>query len=372
MTLEEIVRELARRLPLKTEAVTDSFGISGIVRSGTTLTVTTTAAHGFDAGDAVAIVGADTPILIDTFERSDETVGTITTAEDHDLTESTSKTVRVLDDGGADPAFVGEFTIADIPNRRTIVVEMAQGVDQVETNTALAFARSALQDVNGLYEVASAPSTFVFTVDEPNNPTMPSPEAGFGQTMQARISPRISAAVDGDRVRDAYTSQEVGKLWVFVTLFDATAAKSERTQYDVAVSDQQGGQFFRQVIVQGIAIHVLFPASEEIGARGVRDDAQDLFRPLCQSILGFSPESGLAAGRRGMVNFVRHGTEAYDGATYHHRYDFEVVYDLTFEDTIGADLDVAFRDIDMTIHPGRTDVELPRNPVFSLDEQPLP
>ncbi len=49
---------------------------------------------------------------------------------------------------------------------------------------------------------------------------------------------------------------------------------------------------------------------------------------------------------------IGHGDFRYDGALYVHQFSFQQTVDLTYEDTVGPlELDVAFRNIDLTIFP---------------------
>ena len=61
---------------------------------------------------------------------------------------------------------------------------------------------------------------------------------------------------------------------------------------------------------------------------------------------------------------------AYNASIYAHEYVFEQVADLQFEDTVGVDEDVAFRDIDLTMGLDIGTAEL--TALIDLDEVILP
>jgi hypothetical protein len=103
----------------------------------------------------------------------------------------------------------------------------------------------------------------------------------------------------------------------------------------------------------------------------VRDDAEDLFRPICRSLLFSAFDSGLHVGEQSPLQFVQHGFSSYNTAFYIHAYQFEQTVDLTFDDTVGYDLDVAFRDItlDIKVDIGTGEPSLTAD--IDLDEEPL-
>jgi hypothetical protein len=69
---------------------------------------------------------------------------------------------------------------------------------------------------------------------------------------------------------------------------------------------------------------------------------------MCKSLLGLRIDNNLSSGEFNPIVSDGHAFVGFNGAYSMHRYDFEAVGDLTFDDTIGYDLDVAFRDIVMT------------------------
>ena len=368
MKLSDIVSQLNQLLPTFTSALTTDVAVATMVRSGTKVTVTTQKDHKLAPGELVVITGADTPIVISSYTRVN-TIGTIVTSADHDLTEGTSPTVEILDTGAADAAFIGVKTVCRILNRRTIEVQLADSGATSTADVSLAASRSALQDWNAAYNVDAVPTPSSFEVTTAL--TIPDPVAATGQTITAHGAPRISGVVNEARLLEAYTKQEPGEVWLIATLGNVTAIKSGKTRGDVVTAENVPGSQFRQRVLQPFMLHALFPAKTEIAGRQVRDDAEALFRPICQSILGAQFDTGLFAAKRGIVNFVEHGEARYDGATYQHFYAFELIGDLQDEDTVGPALDVAFRDIDLTIAPSGTVKAGFMQTVFSLDEETL-
>ncbi len=342
MKAEAIVQQLALLLPAVTDKFTDNFSVSSLVRSSTTVTATTTVAHGRAVGQQANITGAQTPLTISSLTRLG-VVGTLVTDNRHDLTEGVSLTVEIS--GAVEAEFNGTFTILIVPNRKTVTFTMADSGATTATGTPLLLnGASALQTYNGLQQITAVPTTTTFEY-EITDTTLFSPAAG---TIEARTQPRISAHADAELLIKAYTTKPQDKLWAFVVLGDSVASKSRKINSD-AVDNLQLGNEYRQQIIDPFSVYVFFPTSAEIGARESRDNAQDIYRPLCQSLLFSKIDSDLAVGAQNPIIFTDHGFFAYNQAFYVHVYNFQTVADLTFDDTVGHSLDVAFRDIEMTL-----------------------
>jgi hypothetical protein len=357
----DIVNQLAVLLPAKSDKFTDNFNITSLTRSGTTVTATTGTAHGKAIGDQVNVVGALTPLTIASLTRAGE-IGTLVTDNNHDMTEGFSIDVELV--GSTEAEFNGTFVVLTVPNRKTVTFTTVDTGPTVATGSPLLNnGSSALQQYNGLHNIDTVPSTTTFTY-EIIDTTLFSPAAG---TISARAAPRISAAVTNEAALQAYTVQTDDNLCAFVVLGDVTASKSRKIDSDANDNIQRSNNY-RQQLIYPFTVFVFFPSSTQIAGRKARDDAEDIFLPLCQSLLGSSLDSGLFAGAQNPINFVDHGTADYKSAYYVHAYNFATVADLTFDDTIGYDEDVAFRDIvtGMTINIGTEEDALTAN--IDLDD----
>lgn len=129
---------------------------------------------------------------------------------------------------------------------------------------------------------------------------------------------------------------------------DAIAQKNRNITVD-STDNIQRSQNFNQRITQSLSLYLFFPSTNEIAARQSRDRAEELLLPICQSILFARFDSLLSAKFVNPLQFSDHGFHDYNGAFYVHRFAFEETLQMTFEDTVGADPDVAFRDISMTM-----------------------
>ena len=349
----DIVSRLSSSLPLRTNKFTKDVPVLSLTRAGTIITATCDEQHSLKPGDVAVIVGSFVPIVASTLTRTGA-VGQVILATRHDLTPTANKTV--IFSGANESEFNGTFNIIGITDNQTITFEMVDSGPLLATGSpVLENGESVLRQYDGAYEVLETPSDSSFTFTNS--------VAGLADpigTIIARVKPRISATATVDRIIQVYTEQKADNFWMFVVLEDVVASKSRQIRSD-AVDNLTRSTEFRQQIIQPFSIYVLIPTVDSESGREARDDAEDLFRSICQAILFAQFPSGLYASELGAVQFVSHGTFNYDSAVYVHAYGFQQVVDLYFEDTVGPDLDVAFRTIDLTMTPiipgGGTEVE---------------
>ena len=368
MKASDIVNQLANKLPNFSDSFTNNVSITSLTRVGFTATADTGAAHNLTVSQSAFIRGAESPITISSLTRV-STVGTLITASDHDITfDQFELTQSVELSGSVESEFNGSFVILSVSNRNTITFTMVDSGATVATGTPLLLNGSSIfQGYNGLFSVVSTPTTTQFTYTLTTTPPL---TTATGAIILA-ASPRISSGISEERCIEAYTKQTTSNdLWAFVILGDVIASKSRLIDSD-AVANIQRGEFFRQQLVQPFSIMVIIPTPDDRAARTARDLAEDIFPLLSKSLTSFKFNSGLTVGAQNPVIFVDHGFAAYNTAFYVHTYSFQQVADLTFDDTIGYDDDVAFRDIDTDI---RLDVGTREDAIkadVNLDDVPL-
>ena len=362
MRAKDFIIQLSQRLPQLVDDFTTSFSVSSLTRSGTTVTATTTAAHGLTVGRSVNVVGAQTPITISTITRVG-IVATLVTAADHDMTEGAFTTVELS--GSNESEFNGTFTLLKVPNRRTITFLVVDiGPTSATGSPLLLNGSSPLQSYNGLKKVTSVPTTTTFTY-EITDSTLFTPASG---TITAKTNPRISGAATVERALDSYTSQKTDEAWMYVVMNDVVASKSRSLQID-GTDNIQRTNHFKQFLSQTVSLLVFLPTPKQISGRKARDRAEELFRPISQSVLFAKFDSLLASGKYNALMFNEHGIQGYNTAFYIHRYTYEMTLLMGVDDTIGADEDVAFRDIEMTqAHDVGTGVTTSD---IDLDDEPL-
>lgn len=361
MDAADVVAQLQAVLPTRTAFFTDETAVTSITRSGTTVTVNTAVESGVSSGQIVVVNGAIVPIDIGTLTRSG-IVGTLVTDSDHDLTNAIAPTITI--DGATEGEFNGTFARINVDNRTTIRFTMADSGATTATGSPLLLnGESPFRQYNGIHEITNKLS-LAFEYEDAlsglNNPV---------GTITVQTNPRVSGAATLERAIEAYTAKPAGDLWMFVVLDDVVASKDRSVDSD-AVDNQQRGDEFRQQIVMGFTLYVMFPTADQIAGRSSRDVAQGLLQPICQAVLFKQFPTGLFASTHGAAQFVSHGAVQYDSAFYLHQFLFQQTVDLTFEDTVGPDVDVAWRDTSMTIQPdlGGTG-EMTAD--FSMDDDPL-
>ena len=364
MKASDIINQLAIVLPKFSDNFTSNINVTSLTRSGTTVTANTAAAHNRSVNEQVNIIGAQTPIVISTLTRLG-TVGTLETSSDHDMTENFSATVEIS--GATEAEFNGTFNLINVKNRRKITFVMADAGPTTATGSPLLLNGSSIfKDYNGLYKITSTPTTTSFTY-EITDATLYTPASG---TIKAKSEPRISGAISVERIVQAYTKQPQSEYWAFVVMGDVAASKSRKIESD-ATDNQQRSNEFRQQIIQPFSIIVAIPVTSEIAARAARDESEDIFRDICRAVLFKKFDSQLFVGAQNPVQFVDHGFTAYNTAFYMHTYNFEATADITFDDTVGYDDDVAFRDIilNMTLDLGTEEDPVTAN--IDLDDEPI-
>lgn len=363
MRAKDIITQLTIKLPVLVDDFTDPFTVTSLTRSGTTVTVTTSAAHGLNVNRAVNITGAQTPITISTITRVG-VLATMVTATDHDMTEGEFTDVEII--GATEAEFNGTFTLQRVLNRRTITFIVADSGPTSATGSPLLLnGSSVLQSYNGLVGVTAVPSTTTFQY-EITDSTLFTPASG---TITAQTSPRISGAATSEKAVASYTKQKTDKAWLYVVMGDTIASKDRSLLID-GTANVQRTQFFKQYAAETVSLFAFIPSSDQISARKASDRARELLRPICQSILFAKFDSLLANGSYNALMFSEAGIEGYNDAFYIHRYTFEMQILFGIDDTIGADEDVAFRDISMSqghnVGTGVIDSEI------DLDDEPLP
>lgn len=339
MRASDIVSQIAGVLPKLVDDFTDQLTVTSLTRAGTVATATTATAHSLAIGQQVNVTGAQTPISCSIARVG--IVATMTTDADHDITENAGFDVQVS--GAAEAEFNGTFVLLSVPNRRTITYQVADSGPLAATGAPLLLNGSnTFQSYNGLKAVTAIPTgtTFEYTVPD----GIFTPAAG---TIIAKTNPRISASISFERALAAYTKQADGKAWLFVVLGDGVANKSRTIDTD-ATDNIQSGNYFNQMLIQGVVAFVFLPTSAELAGRAARDRCEELLSPICQSVLTAKFPS-LVENTNNPLMINGHGFQAYNTAFYVHQYSFEATLQMGPSDTFIPSDDVAFRDIDLTM-----------------------
>lgn len=368
MKAENVIGQLQAILPSVTSLFTDDIALSSLTYASGVVTAVSSAAHNLSTNRYVNILNANNPIAITSITRSG-TIATVVTTTDHDLTYSASdarrddKTVELT--GSTEAEFNGTFKLTGSDNRRTFTFEIADAGPTSATGTPLLQDGAKLPGFNGRHQITVVDDTsFTYPVSQVLFATA-------GGTPLARTSARVSGAATLERAEDAYTEQASEKLWGFVVLGDVIASKNRNVNSDMTDTASKTTAW-NQRIMQPFSVYVFTPTAQNDGAgRIARDLMEDVSLYLFKSLVGVKFPTGYFAEQY-VCTFVNHGFSAYNTAYYVHEFNFEMAADLTFDDTVGYDNDVAFRDVDLTIvNKEGTQVE-EATVTANLDEVPLP
>ena len=361
MRAQDIVTHLAAILPSFVDDFTTQYAVTSLTRSATTVTVNTAAAHGLSVGEQANITGAQTPIAIVSIDRLG-IVATLVTGADHDITENAGFDIQIY--GASESEFNGTFELLTVPNRRTIKFKVSDSGPATATGSPLLLNGSSIfQSYNGLKNVTAVPTATSFEY-EVTDAALFTPASG---SIVAKSNPRISAAVEFERIIDSYTAQKINDAWLFVVLGDSLAGKNRNIDTD-STDNIQSGNFFNQRLIQNVQIYVILPTSAEIAGRSSRDRCEELLSPICQSVLGVKFAS-LVENTNNPLMITGHGMQAYSTAIYAHQYAFEATLQMGPSDIFAPTDHVAFRDIDVTMG---LDVGAETfNTTIDLDDKPL-
>lgn len=349
--------------PKLTDKFSSAISVASLSRSGATVSALSVG-HGLTTGDYVTIKGAyeGNPATI----TSADGVATVTTTNDHDLTEIGPHQYNVYPFNqatisGADQGeYNGTFNVASVPNRKSFTYNISGSPASPATGTI-----TLLQDTyNGRYEITVVDDdNFTFQI-------VGTPETPATGTITAETEARISGAVSIERAVRGYTKQLNGKLWAFVVIGDITISK-DRNIFSDATSTMSQQEEWRQRLIEPLSVFVFIPSTSSLSSRLSRDLVEDIRPILYKSLVGVKFPTTLTDETWSMLTPVgdRMSGEASDDSFYVHEFMFERVVDMTYVDTVGPDDNNAFRDFNMTsnIEGGTGDLDFEAD----LDDEPL-
>ncbi len=366
MKAEDVIKALVAKLPALTDKFCDTLAIDTITSVGTLATATVAAGHGRVDGELVTITGAISPITIVSITRVG-TVATIETETPHDFTFSDREMARGLSQdvvlsGSTQAEFNGTFPLLAVQSRGIFTITVADSGATVATGSpVLENGASALGQYNGSFNITVVdPNVFTYPLQEAI------PNAATGSPIM-NSGHRITGAVSMDRFMDAYTKQQEADWWCVVVLGDVIASKGRENRTD-STDQMSDGQYYQQSITQPFGVYLIAPASKAIAARTQRDEMEDVVPYIMQAVLLAKFETGFAASKHNRATFTAHGFFLYNGPLYIHEITFEQNADIVFADSVGNDLDVAFRDIDLTFNTSLGDTQM--TATINLDSVP--
>lgn len=370
MKTTDIIGQLQAVLPQETSLFSSTISITSITPSGTTATVVTSAVHGLSVGNSVAISGSESPIGITSITRA-STLVTVVTTTDHDITSSKTglhadfynKTVTLS--GANEAEFNGTFDLNTTVNRRTFTFTVADSGPTTGTGTMLLEDPGDPIGFNGLFTVDTVPTTTSFTYTLGKVLTVPA-----NGTILMHGSLRVAGAATVERAVEMYTKQSTqSDMWAFVVLDDGVVSKDRSSRNDALSSAGPGGDR-RQQFIQNASVYVFVKTTGDLSGRVARDLMVDVRALLLKALIGVKFTSDLNAQDGSGMIYGGDGIEIYDNAIYVHRFEFQLLTSITNSDTVDPDLDVAFRDVNITILTTLGTEELTAD--IDLDDEPLP
>jgi hypothetical protein len=371
MRASDVIQQLQAELPKVTNLFSNEFSITSLTRSGSTVTAVTSVPHGLADDQEVLITGARELNPITSLIRVGA-VASATTQNAHDLTEPSAQQIREnnlldfnkADVSGADQAdYNGNFPITSAVNRKSFTYLVSGSPGSPATGSPV-----LEQDAgyNGRFPVTVLDTT-TFTYQITTTPISPA-----GGTIIGRSPVRAAGSVDLRRAVKSYTKQTQNKLWAFVVLGDVTTSRNRAILSD-AVSEQSKADEYRNRLIEPFSVFIFIPGVDSLSGRPIRDDVEDIRGYIYKSLLGVVFPTGLVCETWSQTTPTgdRYVSEDSTDAYYIHEFSFQRVVDVTYPDTKGSDLNVAFRDVDIdgTIDIG-TGGSLDAD--IDLDEQPLP
>lgn len=367
MNYRDIVAQLQTELPKHETRFSDQIGFTSLIAVTTTVTATTTAAHGKTTGDAITITGVrvENPV---TLSVSGTTV-TGTTSFDHDLTEfdgfgNKPDFATVTISGTNETEYNGTFNVVTVPNRRTFTYELPATPSGPPTGTII-LEEDRIDGYNGRFIITvTGATTFTYGVA-----VAPPGLAVITGSATTHVKTRISVAINADRIFEAYTKQPPSDIWLFVIPRDTAISNDRDLLNDATVSWMTGTQERRIKTIVNFDVMVIFPATSQIAAAESRDDAEEIAVSLYKSIGGFKPSTTLAALNQFVVTPTGHGFGRYNGAIYAHLYNWQLIEEIINADTF-REGDRAFRDARLIFTNDFDENIIDTN--VDLDDQPFP
>ena len=369
MQLEPIIKQYQACLPMLTDDFSNKLSISSISNTSQVATVETTTDHGLSVNDFVTMGNVYSPVIIDTANESATEINFLTVTP-HDLSKSDrapadqNQMVRITSDSSP---FDELYLLKSVGNRRRFIVERTTQ-PALPVGETLSLQEQAVIGFNGLKQVISVPTSTSFTYNMDFD--FPSPNYVVGAFVS--VGQRISGGIDIDLIQASYTKQLNEQLWLFVTPIQSAANKDRRTPLDSQSTQSQQGDF-RQRVIDGFETYVFVPNKGEIvtktNARFAYDVAQDLRPSIFKCVLGLNFDSGLACQGQEVITYNGDGPFLYNGTYYIHRFSFQLVLDITPDDTARDEFTRAFRTIMVTHKNQFSDITTYTSQI-DLDEQP--
>ena len=368
MKASDVVVQLRKTLPFQTTLFSSSVNVTSLTYLAGIVTAVTSTPHGLSTNNLVVITGALTPNPITSLTRVGD-VAYATTDANHDLTEGypDGDDTTVTIQGASSAAYNGVHKLLSVPNRRNFTYEVLGSPATPDLGPAELLENKAF-GYNGAYLITVINST-TFTYTLPY--IVGTPAQG---TIEAYFHLRVTSAVSVERAVDMYSKFNTNELWAFVVLDDVSISKDRAIESDPPQKINSGIDY-RLTEINPFSVYVFAPETYSLSGANARDVMEDVRIYLYKCLLGYKFDTGLNAellhNALWMVYTTGHSRIDYNGAYYIHQFRFESVSDISYADTIGPDINVAFRDIDLNFIKNEDVAQVIMHTLVDLDDEPL-
>lgn len=345
---QTIIQQLQAVLPLHTDLFNkNTFSITSLAISGSTVTATTSVAHGLATNNLVTIKDAKTPIDVSSLAfvasagiGNTGGIVTATTAINHDFTEGFNQKVVMV--GAAEGDYNETFDLATTVNRKKLTYLITTNPTTPATGSPQILYEfvGAAGGYNGVKAITvTGATTFTYVVTQ----TITNNAQG---TITAANGLRISGAVSWEKAVGAYTAQSKDKLWGFVVLGDPFTSKDRHVSTDATSTLATGDEYRLRTIVP-FSVFIITPSTDGIAGLAARDLMEDVRVALYKSILRVRFDTVLSEAQVYVSTANGDRFALFVDGYYMHEFEFQTVVDITIDDTVDPAYSVAFRDIDL-------------------------
>jgi hypothetical protein len=313
-----IVNRLKEIFSKYTEDFSTILNISSLVRSGSTITCTTSLNHNLTSNDYVTIKGAKEPIQLSEIKCSNG-IATAITLTDHKLSDpslfSPENLPLYIEISGA-TGYNGVWELLTVPSDLIFTFKVTGNpADIFEGNLLL----EDQDGYNGYKQIiVTGPKTFTYQTTG----VMQSPALG---TIKASCVTRIDYSATSQRINEFYTANanSILQTWAFVVLNQDQAFKNDTIIGDSSTAKISNESYWNTT-QQNFSIYVIIPAKTSILGGDIADKAREYRRALLKAIVNYKFPSDLEDEISQPAQYVGSESDDYIQATYTHRYDFTI------------------------------------------------
>lgn len=336
-TAQEIVGQMQLTVPRVTNLFSDTFSVTSLTRSGSTVTAVTSTPHGFSTGNYVNIFGAIAAYqVISLTQVNNIATGVTAPGQPHDLTDNFQPTIVVT--GANEPEYNGNaLPFIHQANRNTFTYQISGNPSSPATGSNILMSDGGGGGYNGRFLITVIDAvTFTYTITTtPYSPALGNISVGGNV--------RISASSTFEKASESYTRKNPNELWAFIVLGAYEVSKDRHILNDGSYL-YTPGQSYRQLMFQKMHIYVFVPATFEIAGRIARDQMEEVTFAFLRALIRYAPTNLLTDKTQYGITFLGHDIFFYNDAYLVEQFNFELPNWITYDDGVDPDPNHAYRD----------------------------